>query len=147
MAGTTYDKTNGQLEVLGTVKPGFNAILIKIDFSKTPVLAADENWKILQLNEGWELMNGYTKLLVASSSTATVDIGTAEDGTELDTAVDVSVQATDFQAMDTLVAGTPILIAADGYIWLDFNTAAISDGTLEILLQIVCAPGQDSLTD
>ena len=147
MAGTTYDKTNGQLQVLGTVKPGFNSIVIQIDFSKTPVAAADENWKVLQLNEGWELMNGYTRLSVASTSTATVDIGTAEDGTELDTAVDVSVQATDWQAMDTLVAGTPILVAADGYIWLDFNTAAIADGTLDIYLQIVCAPNQDSLTD
>ena len=147
MAGTTYDKTKGRLQVLGTVKPGFNAIVIQIDFSKTPVLAADENWKILDLNEGWELMNGYTRLSVASTSVATVDIGTAEDGTELDTAVDVSVQATDWQAMDTLVAGTPILIAADGYIWLDFNGAAISDGTLDIFLQIVCAPNQDSLTD
>lgn len=147
MAGTTYDKTNGQLQVLGTVKPGFNVILVKIDFSKTPVLAADENWKILQLNEGWELLNGYTRLPVASSSVATVDIGTAEDGTELDTAVDVSTAATDFQAMDTLVAGTPILVTADGYIWLDFNTATISDGKLDILLQIVCAPEQDSLTD
>ena len=147
MAGTTYDKTNGQLEVLGTVKPGFNSIVIQIDFSKTPVLAADENWKVLALNEGWELLNGYTRIPVASVSTATIDIGTAEDGTELDTAIDVSVAATDWTVMDTLAAGTPILITDDGFIWLDFNTAAISDGKLDIYLQIVCAPLQDSLTD
>ena len=147
MAGTTYDKTNGQLQVLGTVDPGFNAVVIQIDFSKTPVLAIGDNWKILELNEGWELLNGYTRLSTASTSVATVDIGTAEDGTELDAAVDVSAAATDWQVMDTLVAGTPILITADGYIWLDFNAATISDGTLDIYLQIVCAPNQDSLTD
>ena len=150
MAGTTYDKTvpTGQLEVLGgAVKPGFNVVVIKLDFSKTPVAAAGDNWKLFQLNEGWELLNGYTRLSTASTSTATVDIGTAEDGTELDTAVDLSTASTDWQAMDTLVAGTPILVTADGYIWLDFNTAAVSDGTLDIMLQIVVAPEQDSITD
>jgi len=147
MAGITFDKTNGELEVLGTVRPGFNSIVIKIDFSKTPVTTIGDNWKVLALNEGWELLNGYTRLSTASTSAATIDIGTAEDGTELDTAVDVSTQATDWQAMDTLVAGTPILVTADGYIWLDVNTATISDGTLDIYLQIICAPTQDSLTD
>lgn len=148
MAGTTYDKTTptGQLEVLGNVCPGYNVIRINIDFAKTPVLAADDNWKILKLNDGWILKCGYTKL-TASTSTATVDIGTAEDGTELDTAVDVSTASADWQVMDTLVEGTPIIITADGYIWLDFNTAAISDGTLDILLEIVAAPQEDSVVE
>ena len=149
MAGTTYDKTTpgGQLEVLGTIRPGFNVIVVKMDFSKTPVAAAGDNWKILKLNEGWKLHCGYTRLSTASTSTATVDIGTAEDGTELDTAVDLSTAATDWQAMDTLVQGTPILITDDGYIWLDFNTATVSDGTLDIWLEIVVGPEQDSEVD
>lgn len=150
MAGTTYDKTfpNGQIPTYGTeVKPGFNTVVIRIDFSVTPVAAADDNWKILKLNEGWKLHCGYTRIPTASTSTATVDIGTAEDGTELDTAVDLSTAATDWQAMDTLVQGTPILITADGYIWLDFNTAAVSDGLLDIWLEIIVAPEQDSTVD
>jgi len=148
MAGTTYDKTNptGQLEVLGgNIYPGLNVVRIKIDFSKTPVAAAGDNWKVLKLGNGWQLVNGHTRVPVASTSTATLDIGTAEDGTELDTAIDLSTQATAWTAMDTLVAGTPILISADGFIWFDFNTAAVDDGTLEVRLEILVAPGEDDL--
>ena len=149
MAGTTYDKTSptGQLQVYGdNMWPGLNVVRIHIDFAKTPVAAAGDNWKILALNDGWILKCGYTKL-TASTSTATVDIGTAEDGTELDTAVDLSTASADWQAMDTLVEGTPIIVTADGYIWLDFNTATVSDGTLDILLEILVAPGEDSIYD
>ena len=146
MAGTTYDKTSptGQLEVYGDIKPGFNVLVFKIDFSKTPALAAGDNWKILAVKDHWELFNGYTRLTTASTSAGTVDIGTAEDGVELDAAVDVSVAAADWQAMDTLIAGTPILVAADGFIWLDFNDAAVSDGTLDIKLQIIVPPDSDN---
>ena len=146
MAGTTYDKTSptGQLEVYGTIKPGFNVIQINIDFSKTPVNASGDNWKILAIKDHWELFNGYTRLTTASTSAATVDIGTAEDGVELDTAVDLSVAAADWQAMDTLVKATSIRIGADGFIWLDFNDAAVSDGTLDIQLQIIVPPDSDN---
>jgi hypothetical protein len=150
MAGTTYDKSTptGQLEVLGSnIYPGYNVVVIKIDFSKTPVAASGENWKVLKLNEGWQLINGHTRISTASSSVGTVDIGTQEDGVELDTAIDLSTQATDWTAMDTLVAGTPILVSADGYIWLDFNDAAVNDGTLDIRLEIVVNAEQDSVTD
>ena len=36
-------------------------------------------------------------------------------------------------------------VSADGFIWFDFNTAAVSDGTLEVRLQINVAPGEDDL--
>ena len=143
MAGTTYDKTK-DVKVVGQVKPGVNPILISIDFTKLNVAAADNNWKILAVKDGWVLWDGFTRIKHASSSTATVDVGTAEDGTELDTAIDLSSQATDWTKIDTLKDGTKIIVAADGYIWLDFNTAAVSDGTLEILLFIGAAPNEDS---
>lgn len=142
MAGTTYDKTR-VVKPLGLIAPGIRPIYMKIDFSKTPTLAADENWEILKVRDGWILYDGYTKVSIASASTATVDIGTAEDGTQLDTAIDISTLAADWTVMDTLVAGTPIIITADGYIWLDFNTAAVTDGVLEILLFIACGPNDD----
>ena len=146
MSGTTYDMTK-LVETTGEVGPGLSFVTIKIDFAKLPVAAADDNWKILAVNDGWVLYDGYTRVPTASSSTATVDIGTAEDGTELDAAIDLSSAATDITAMDTLVAGTPIIITADGYIWLDFNTASVSDGTLEIHLLIAAVPGEDSKTN
>jgi len=146
MAGTTYDKTK-EVEVTGEVLPGINTITIKIDFNKLPVKTTDDNWKIYPVKDGWVLQDGYTRVPVASSSIATVDIGTAEDGTELDTAIDISVAVTNMTVMDTLVIGTPIIITSDDYIWLDFNSAAVSDGTLEIHLLIFAAPGEDSRTD
>lgn len=147
MAGTTYDMSaHPKVQRLGIVRPGIEAIYIKIDFTKTPVAAADNNWKILAIKDEWILMDGYTRC-TASASTATVDVGTAEDGTELDTAIDISTALTTWTVMDTLVAGTPIVITADGYIWLDFNTAAVTDGVLEFLLFIGCGPGDDSTVE
>jgi len=146
MAGTTYDMTK-RVEVTGEVVPGISPITIKIDFAKLPVAASGDNWKIFAIKDGWVLYDGYTRVPVASASTATVDVGTAEDGTQLDAAIDISVAATDITVMDTLVAGTPIVVTADGYIWLDFNTAAVSDGTLEIHLLILAMPGEDSKSD
>ena len=146
MAGTTYDMTK-QVEVTGEILPGISPITIKIDFAKLPVATTDDNWKIYPVRDGWVLQDGYTRVPVASSSIATVDIGTAEDGTELDTGIDISAQATDITVMDTLVMGTPIIITADDFIWLDFNSAAVSDGTLEIHLLIFAVPSEDSRTD
>lgn len=146
MAGTTYDMTK-EVEVVGEISPGLSPITIKIDFSKIPVKAADDNWKIFPVKDGWVLQDGYTRVPVASTSTADVDIGTAEDGTQLDTATDLSVQATDMTLMDTMAFGTAIIITSDGWIWLDFNTAAVTDGTLEIHLLIYAAPGEDSRVD
>jgi hypothetical protein len=144
MAGTTYDMTK-QVDVMGEVGMGISTIRIHIDFAKLPVNAADDNWKILKLKEDWILYDGYTKCS-ASTSIATVDVGTQEDGTELDTAIDISTALTDWTVMDTMVSGTPIIVTADGYIWLDFNAAAVSDGWLDIFLLILGAPGEDNLT-
>ena len=142
MAGTTYDMTK-EVEVIGELSPGVSPILIKIDFTKLNVAASGDNWKIFTVKDGWILWDGFTKIPTASSSAATVDIGTAEDGTQLDTAIDISTGAADWTKMDTLVDGTKIIVAADGYIWLDFNDAAVTDGVLEILLFIGTAPGED----
>jgi hypothetical protein len=142
MAGTTYDKTKEVEVVGGVLKPGLNNVLITIDFTKMNVAAAGDNWKIFALQDGWILYDGYTRV-GASASAATVDIGTAEDGVELDTAIDISSAAADWTVMDTLVSGTPIIVTADGFIWLDFNSATVSDGKLEIWLVILAAPGED----
>ena len=144
MAGTTYDMTkHPKIQRFGTINPGINVVKIRIDFTKTPVAAAGDNWKIFELKEEWILMGGWTRNVTASSSAATVDIGTAEDGTELDTAVDISTALTVWTAMDTMVVETEIIMTADGYIWLDFNDAAVTDGDLEIMLLILVEPGND----
>lgn len=143
MAGTTYDMTK-KVEVIGEQKPGTFPVLIRIDFSKLPVAAAGDNWKVLAIKDGWILKCGYTRMSTDSTSTGTIDIGTQEDGVELDAAFDVDAGSqSDWTVMDTLVEGTPIIVTADGYIWLDFNTAVIEDGVFEILLEIFCAPGSD----
>jgi len=141
-----YDKTK-EVEVLGEISPGFNFITIKIDFNKVPAKATDDDWKVFVLNNNWVLLNGYTQIPVASTSLGTIDIGTAQDGTELDTAIDISTGATGMTAMDTLLYNAAIVITADGYIYLRFNTAPVLDGVLEIHLEILAAPTEDSRTD
>ena len=144
MAGTTYDYTDsGAIDVMGEPTSGISAVRISIDFAKQNVAASGDNWYVYALKEGWILLYGFCKC-TESSSAATVDIGVSEDGTELDTAVDISTALTDWTVMDTL-AGTPVIITDDGYIWLDFNSASVSDGTLDILLYIAAAPGEDDI--
>lgn len=148
MAGTTYDMSaHPKIQRLGDVKPGVNYLYVKIDFTKTPVAAADENWKILKIADEWIFLAGFTRNPTASTSTATVDVGTAEDGTEFDTAIDISTGLTTWTVMDTLKDGTAVVITADGYVWLDFNTAAVTDGNLEFLFIVATGPGDDSYVD
>jgi hypothetical protein len=143
MAGTTYDKVT-LLERLGIINSGFNYLYIKIDFSKTPVAAAGDNWKIARTKDGWLFKACYFRMPTDSTSTATIDVGTAEDGTELDTAIDVDAGSQEAWTAMTPTDASPVEVTADGYIWLDFNTAAISDGVIEFMFEIMAAPGEDS---
>ncbi len=147
MAVSTTNMTkHPKIQRYGTINPGHNLIKIVIDFSKTSVDTADDDWTILNINDDWILGGGWTRMSTASTSAATCDIGTAGDGTELDTAIDLSSATTTWTAMDTMVVETEIIPTADGYIFLNFNSAAVSDGVLEILLTILVEPGNDSIT-
>lgn len=144
MAGTEYDMTkHPKIQRFGTVNPGINVLKFSIDFTKTPVNAADDDWKIYEFKEEWILMGGWARNTSASTSAATVDIGTAADGTELDTAVDISTALTVWTAMDTMVVETEIIMTADTGLYLNFNAAAVSDGNLEIMLLVLVEPGND----
>ena len=146
MAGTTYDMVN-EVERLGDIKTGLNYLYIKIDFSKTPVSASGDNWKIARIRDGWLFKGSYFRMATDSTSAATIDVGTTEDATDLDSAIDVDGGTQTAWTVMTPTDAVPVEVSADGYIWLDFNSAAISDGMIEFLFTILAEPGSDSETD
>ncbi len=127
---------------LGTPCPGEFYIYSKIDFSKTPMSAVGDDFKLSAIKDGWLIKDSYFRMLTASTSAGTVDVGTAQNGTELDTAIDVDGANTAWAAM-TPTNASPVEVTADGFIWLDCNTAAIEDGILELMFCIMAAPGDD----
>ena len=131
----------------------------KVDFAKQN-MGINDDLRLFKVKDKWVLRNGYTRCLVASGVANTIDLGTAQNGTELDAAANAN-SAGDWLQMDTLgivvvddtvdVNVTQIPITADGYIWLDNNTAAASSGIFEVMLEVMVGPndaeGTDSLTE
>ena len=145
----------------GTQAPCFPTFWLyaKVDFNKQP-LGINDDLRLFKIKDKWVLRNGYTRCLVASGVANTIDLGTAQNGTELDTAANAN-SAGDWLQMDTLgivivddtadVNVTQIPVTADGYVWLDNNTAAASSGVFEVMLEVMVSPndaeGTDSLTE
>ena len=138
MAITNFiHKNNG-----GTPSPGEFYLYKKVDFSEDPMAAVGDDFKLAGTKDGWLIKDSYFRMPVASTSAGTVDVGTAQDGTELDTAIDVDGANTAWAAM-TPTNAVPVEVTADGFIWLDCNTAAIEDGVIEFMFCIMAAPGDD----
>jgi len=127
---------------MGDSKPGLFYIYSKVDFAKYPMAAIGDDFKLAGTKDGWLFLGAFFRMLTVSTSAGTVDVGTAQDGVELDTAIDVSGANTAWAAMTPTYAA-PVEVTADGHIWLDCNTAAIEDGVLELMFIVMAAPGDD----
>lgn len=125
----------------GTQAPCFPTFWLyaKVDFSKQP-MGINDDLRLFKVQDGWLLLRGYTRCLTASGVANTIDIGTAQNGVEIDAAANAN-SAGDWIVTDTLAEGAEIALTADGYIWLDNNTAAVEKGEFEIAIQVFCAPG------
>lgn len=141
MATTTDLRSEG----MGTPGPGLFYLYAKVDFTEHPMAAASDDHKILAVQDGWIIVDSWYRMPTASTSTGTIDIGTAQNGTEIAAAVDADGALTAWtQGTPQYDGGAEVEITADGSIWLDCNTAAITDGVLEVLLLCVAAPGDDA---
>lgn len=128
------------------VKPraGIFPLYVKIDFS-TPahkLAAAADYLVVAKLLKNWIILDSYYKMPTASTSAATIDIGTTYDGSgqEVAAGVDISTGLTGW-TQGSLLSGALEIVDADSYLTVEALSAAISDGVLEILLLV--AAGMD----
>lgn len=131
-------------------RPGTFWLYCQIDFSKQNMAASDV-LRIFQVRDKWMLLRGFTRCLTASGAAGTVDIGTTSGGRELDTSVNAN-SAGDWLIMDTLKSAGEIALTADGYIYaeLEAGSNAQTSGKLEVVIEVMAAPGDaemDSLAE
>jgi len=119
-------------------KPGTFWLYCNFDYGKQN-MGINDDARIFQVRDKWVLLRGFSRCLVASGVASTIDIGTAQDGTELDTAFDTN-SAGDWTIMDTLKSAGEISLTSDGYIWADNNTAAASSGIFEVAIEVYAGP-------
>lgn len=118
-------------------------IYCKIDFSKTSLATAND-YRIARVGKGWLYKASYFRMPTDSTSLGTVDVGTTQSGTDLDSAIDVDAGSQTAWTAMTPTDAVPVEQAADGYIYVEANSAAISDGVLELMIWVQAAPGEDS---
>jgi len=122
---------------------GLFYIYMKVDFSKTNIATAND-YRIARIADGWLFLGSFFRMPTDSTSTGTIDIGTTQSGTDLDSAIDVDAGSqTSWTAMTPTYA-SPVEVAADGYMYLEANSAAVNDGVLEMMFVVMAAPNEDS---
>jgi hypothetical protein len=143
----TFEYYKLQQGGIPNVKPGSNWFWIRVDFSLQPGAATDI-YKLCEIKNHWILKSGFTRATVASlPASATIDIETAAGGDQIDAAVDITSGTDTWIRCDTLDDDGPIPITADSYIYMTLNTAAAVSGILDIMLEVIVAPGDEESVD
>ncbi|MFA9408739.1 MAG: hypothetical protein ACERKJ_07870 [Candidatus Dadabacteria bacterium] len=143
MAEHLLYKTNQYM--IPSIKPGSNWFFFRINWTETPFLQNDTA-KICEVKDHWILKSGFTRATVATSGAASMDIGTATTGQEIDTAIAIDSGTDTWLKMDGATDNTPIAITADGHIFIEVLDAAVDDGITDIMLEII-VPAWDTETD
>jgi len=144
----TYDYYKEHQSPSPSPKPGVFWLYAKVDFGKQNLGINDVN-KIFQTRDKWLLLRGFWRCLTASGAAATMDIGTSSGGQEL-SAGESNNSAGDWTIMDTLKSAGEIALTADGYIYLENLTAAVSSGIFEVAIEVYAGPDDaefDSLAE
>jgi len=141
----TYNKTG---LVSGNVKPGIFTIYAEVDFSKHP-MAINDIFNLAKLKAGWILLGSWYRSKSASSSTATMDIGTTKNGTgqEVAAGVDLDAIGNTIWNEGTILPDAPEIVDADSYLTIENLTAATSNGILEVQLMVFCGPADSEPVD
>jgi hypothetical protein len=95
-----------------------------INFAKNNI-GANDDMRIMKVYDGDILIGGYYKVGTAEGGTFTCDVGTAQNGTQLASNLNLN-SAGNWTAMPTAPvfnSDTFIEITSDGYIWLNADHA------------------------
>lgn len=134
-----------QESLLPTIKPGSNWFFFRIK-PALQNLQANDDITLCEVKNHWVLKCGFTRVTTPTTGAATMDIGTAAGGNQLDDAIDIDSATDTWLRMDTLDDDGPIALTADGYIYARNLDAAVYDGVIDIMLEII-VPAWDTEVD
>jgi len=124
-------------------KSGLFYIYMKVDFTKCNISTAND-YRIARIADGWLFLGSFFRMPTDSTSAGTIDIGTTQSGTDLDSAIDVDAGSQTSWTTMTPTYAAPVEVASDGYMWLEANAAAVNNGVLEMMMVVMAAPNEDS---
>jgi hypothetical protein len=104
--------------------------------------------RVIRLKDHWIIKNSWYRVRTAStdSSTRTVDIGTADNGTQI--ASNVNMKSAGDWVQGTIgkdsagTSGAHVITGADGYIFLSPDHG-FTTGKIQIMIEVVAAPGSE----
>jgi hypothetical protein len=143
----TYEYYKRQQGGIPTVKPGSNWFFIRVDFSLEPG-EINDIYKLCEVKNHWIVKSGFFRATTdTGTANATWSTGTSSAGVELDDAADCSTTTDTWYRFDTVDDDGPVPITADGYLWGIVNTAAAYTGIVDLMIEIVVAPGDEDSVD
>lgn len=119
-----------------THKPGSNWWWIRLDFALMPA-AQNDTLKIAETKNHWILKSCLNRTTVACTGAATMDLGTGASGNQIDDAIDIDSGTDTWLRADTLDDDGPVAITADGYIYATVLDAAVSNGIIDVMLEVI----------
>jgi hypothetical protein len=123
----------------------------KLDFSRQP-LAAGDSAKIMNLKDKWIVADSYWRQTVASTAANTYDIGTV-DATGTYASTDQGILAGGASTASDWTQGVPdrdanqIICTVDRIVFVENLTATVTDGVLEVMLEIIAGPDDNEPVD
>ena len=132
----------------GNVTNGIFNIYAKVSFSNHP-MAANDIFQLAKLKAGWILLGSWYRSKTASTSTATMDIGTTKDGTgqEVKAGVDLDAIGNTIWNEGVILPDAPEIVDADSYLTIEALGAAVTNGELEVQLMIFAGPADSEPCD
>jgi hypothetical protein len=128
-------------------QPGIFPLYVKVDFKKDPLGSGDYH-VLAKTLINWVILDSFWKMPTASTSATVLDIGFDYDGSGHDVldGGDASGANTTW-TQGAYLSGALKIETVDSYLTVEAETAAISDGILEILLLVAAGVDESAPAD
>lgn len=136
MASYDYYKRRDTGGTIPSLVPGSNWFFVRVQPALQNMSIAD-TLKLFKTKNHWIIKDGFSRILTPTTGAATADIGISGTGQEFTAGLDLD------SASDTWVRFTagdddaPVAITADGYVYFECLGAAITDGIIDLMFEVV----------
>ena len=130
---------------LTSIKPGSNWFFFRLNWREQNMLQND-TLKLCEVMNHWVVKCGFSRATIATTGAASLDVGTASAGNQLDDAIAIDSGTDTWLRFDTVDDDGPVALTADGYLYLKVLDAAVTDGITDLMIEII-VPAWDTETD